>query len=140
MYNLKFGKWMPPGGHLEANELPEEAALRELSEETGCEADLITFTAPLGLMAADSLQLVAPVFMIENDIPATIKGPRHRHIDFIFAAVWRSGSLQPDGREAQNIKWFRRHELPRRDMFESSVLVADDLFIRVAARGVSGSA
>jgi 8-oxo-dGTP pyrophosphatase MutT (NUDIX family) len=32
-------KWTNPGGHLEASETPIEAALRELYEETGIEAD-----------------------------------------------------------------------------------------------------
>ena len=31
----KHNKWLPPGGHVEQNELPHEAAIREALEETG---------------------------------------------------------------------------------------------------------
>ena len=31
----KLGLWLPPGGHIEANELPDEAAVREVLEESG---------------------------------------------------------------------------------------------------------
>lgn len=31
----KLGIWLAPGGHLELNELPHEAAVREVKEETG---------------------------------------------------------------------------------------------------------
>ena len=40
IYHRKLQKWLPPGGHLEANETPPEAARREALEETGME---ITF-------------------------------------------------------------------------------------------------
>ncbi|MGE5507631.1 MAG: NUDIX hydrolase [Chitinophagales bacterium] len=39
------GEWIMPKGHLEPGETPEEAALREVREETGLEARIV---APLG--------------------------------------------------------------------------------------------
>lgn len=39
------GEWIMPKGHLEAGEGPEQAALREVREETGLEAEIL---APLG--------------------------------------------------------------------------------------------
>jgi 8-oxo-dGTP pyrophosphatase MutT (NUDIX family) len=37
----KLGLWLPPGGHIEPNELPDEAAIREVEEEAGIGIDLI---------------------------------------------------------------------------------------------------
>ncbi len=34
-FHQKLQRWLPPGGHIEPNELPDEAALREVMEETG---------------------------------------------------------------------------------------------------------
>src|SRR6187455_3088917 len=39
-------EWCLPKGHLEADETPEEAAVREVAEETGIDADVLQ---PLGV-------------------------------------------------------------------------------------------
>ena len=41
MNHKKLGKWVQPGGHIELNEDPEEAAIRETFEETGIPIKLI---------------------------------------------------------------------------------------------------
>ena len=35
VHHKELGKWLPPGGNIEANETPDEAVLREVREETG---------------------------------------------------------------------------------------------------------
>jgi len=48
-----FDKWVQPGGHIEADEAPEEAAVREVFEETGIKIKtpkllgILTETSPL---------------------------------------------------------------------------------------------
>jgi 8-oxo-dGTP diphosphatase len=37
--------WSIPGGHLEFNETPEETAIREVKEETGCDIKNVRFAA-----------------------------------------------------------------------------------------------
>ena len=37
----KLGMWLPPGGHIEKDELPDEAAVREVLEETGVKVELV---------------------------------------------------------------------------------------------------
>jgi len=36
----KLGMWLPPGGHIEEDELPDDAAVREVWEETGVRVEL----------------------------------------------------------------------------------------------------
>ena len=40
----KLCKWLPPGGHIEKNETPDDAVLREFKEEVGIDAELINKT------------------------------------------------------------------------------------------------
>jgi 8-oxo-dGTP pyrophosphatase MutT (NUDIX family) len=71
---------MPPGGHVEANEDPVEAALREVREETGLVCEIIS-TSPYHQFAYPQ-QLPAPYAILVEDIP----GPDepHKHIDLIY--------------------------------------------------------
>jgi 8-oxo-dGTP pyrophosphatase MutT (NUDIX family) len=70
-------RWLQPGGHLEAGELPFEAARREVLEETGIAPDTL-----LSRIAG----LAVPIDIDSHDIPANRrKGePAHTHHDFRF--------------------------------------------------------
>ncbi|MFH1779835.1 MAG: NUDIX domain-containing protein, partial [Candidatus Micrarchaeota archaeon] len=35
IFHKKLGLWLPPGGHINEGEMPHEAVLREVKEETG---------------------------------------------------------------------------------------------------------
>jgi 8-oxo-dGTP diphosphatase len=66
------GQWSLPGGRIEPGERIEAAALRELMEETGVEADV------LGLVAV---------------VDGLFPGAHYVLID--YAALWRSGEPRP---------------------------------------------
>src|SRR5439155_68249 len=40
-WHKRLQQWMPPGGHIEADEDPAQAVLREVAEETGLLAEVI---------------------------------------------------------------------------------------------------
>ena len=42
----KLGRWLPPGGHIEPNELPDVAAQREVDEEAGIAIRLVGARGP----------------------------------------------------------------------------------------------
>ena len=42
-YHRKLRTWLPPGGYLEKNETPFEAAIREIHEETGIQYHELEF-------------------------------------------------------------------------------------------------
>ncbi len=79
-WHRKLGQWMPPGGHIEEDELPTEAALREVQEETGLVCEIVS-TSPY-LRFAYPEQLPVPYRILLEDIP----GPDepHQHIDLIY--------------------------------------------------------
>lgn len=77
----KLGRWLPPGGHIEPGELPDDAAIREVMEETGVEAVLVS--APLNPvdLAGHPRQLARPLGIQLAEI-----GPDHQHIDLVYLA------------------------------------------------------
>jgi len=40
-HHAKLQRWLPPGGHVELDELPDDAAVREVLEETGVHVELL---------------------------------------------------------------------------------------------------
>ncbi len=95
---------MPPGGHIEADEDPVQAVLREVEEETGLVAEVIpihqfaNFTYPE--------QLPAPYTILIEDIPGP--GEPHKHIDLIYFCRPVDGSV---GSADQTLRWVSKDEL-----------------------------
>jgi len=71
---------MPPGGHIEPDEDPVQAVLREIEEETGLIAEIISTQQTAGF--AYPKQLSAPYMILVEDIPGP--GEPHKHIDMIY--------------------------------------------------------
>lgn len=74
----KLGRWFPPGGHIEPNELPDEAAVREVLEESGVQ---VALTGERALPVLEPRQLVRP-----RGIQLETIHPVHEHIDLIYFA------------------------------------------------------
>lgn len=74
----KLGMWLPPGGHIEEDELPDDAAVREVFEETGLRVEL---TGERREDVSDPVQLRRPAGVQLENI-----GPGHQHIDLIYFA------------------------------------------------------
>ncbi|HWV22735.1 MAG TPA: NUDIX domain-containing protein [Thermomicrobiales bacterium] len=109
----KLGLWLPPGGHIEPHELPDEAALREVEEESGLIIELI---GPKGVDVDDPAapqQLVRPEGIQLEDI-----SPSHQHIDLIYFArpVDAQPGIMPDVLEG--MRWLREDEFPTIELTE----------------------
>jgi len=77
-FHRKLAMWLPPGGHIEQNELPDEAAVREVFEETGLRVELVGERRE---DVEDPVQLHRPAGVQLENI-----GPDHQHIDLIYFA------------------------------------------------------
>lgn len=76
------GRWLPPGGHVDRGETPEESAVREVLEETGQRVELIDMTPHFPLRGSSRAQrLKAPLLIQVEDLGD------HRHLDFVYVAV-----------------------------------------------------
>lgn len=80
----KLGLWLPPGGHIEMHELPDDAARREAWEETGIAVRLVGSPGIKHDAPGAPRQLLRPEGVQVEDIS---HDPPHQHIDLIYFAV-----------------------------------------------------
>ena len=97
-WHRKLGMWLPPGGHIERDELPDEAAVREVLEETGVEVDLVGERRE---DVEDPVQLHRPAGVQLEDI-----GPGHQHIDLIYFARPKGSTDIRDEFSADRVGWY----------------------------------
>ena len=106
-WHPKVKAWLPPGGHIEPNEDPVQAVLREVSEETGLVARVVPTAPRLGLDYPT--QVEPPYTIMVEDIDDPIEG-FHQHIDLIYFCIVASAH----GGLNEGWLWVSRHELASR--------------------------
>ncbi len=90
VHHKASGCWVFPGGHVDPDEAPHEAAIRELREETG-----VQLTGDWARMDATPGAMPHPIPFRVSEFPAPAKPerpgkpaePAHSHIDFLYVAV-----------------------------------------------------
>lgn len=80
-WHPKVKMWLPPGGHIEPNEDPVQAVLREVEEETGVKAEVVPTGTRVELVYPE--QVHAPFTIEIEDIDDPVQG-WHQHIDMIY--------------------------------------------------------
>ena len=96
--------WVPPGGHIDRDELPHVAALREVKEETGL--DVILIHDEPTIISENAKELPGPRHLLLENI-----NPFHQHIDMIYFAKADSFDATPDSGESLELKWFSVDDL-----------------------------
>lgn len=102
------GSWSLPGGRIEWGEHPGAAALRELREETGCEAELIGLVDVVDAVFADQL--------------ADSEAPARHYVLIDYAARWLSGEPRP-GDDARDARFFAPAEIAGLNLWSETVRV-----------------
>jgi len=82
-WHRKLQLWLPPGGHIDADEDPVQAVMREVLEETGMAAEVIPHTPPRDF--SNLPQLPSPLAIIVAGVGASAGEPAHQHIDMSYA-------------------------------------------------------
>jgi len=104
VHHRALQKWLPVGGHIELDEDPEAAALREAREETGLEIQLIGERPPT--TEDGTRALISPRFLDIHRISEA-----HEHIGMIYFARVLSGDLTLAAREHFAVRWCSSREL-----------------------------
>lgn len=120
----KLGMWLPAGGHVDRDELPHAAALRETREELGLDVDLV---APREAIESETVRSIPqPQHFLLEDINVDANGEvGHQHVDFIFYGAAPSRDIDPEPGEqpAADWSWFTAGELrDQADQFPADVV------------------
>lgn len=107
IYHKKLQKWLPPGGHIEPNETPPEAARRETLEETGYRIELIQ-DEHIWIDRWNAKSIERPILCLLEEIPEHKGLAAHQHMDMIFVGT---PIAQETCKETQEIRWFGREEV-----------------------------
>lgn len=100
----KLKMWLPPGGHIDRDELPHLAAIREVKEETGLDVELIHDKPTV--LSENAQEIPGPRHLLLENI-----NPFHQHIDMIYFARSTSFEVTPDPGESLELRWFSPTDL-----------------------------
>ena len=101
----RFNTWFPVGGHLEPNELPHTAAIREAKEESGLDVELIN-------MNSDTFS-IGRVERVPSPYAIYYEGIGHEeeYLDFIYIATTTAKNPVSGKGESHTFRWFSLEEL-----------------------------
>jgi 8-oxo-dGTP pyrophosphatase MutT (NUDIX family) len=119
----KYKEWYGVGGHIELDEDPAEAAVREVKEEVGLDVDLI------GGLTLDTgsdkgyRELLPPKYMNRHDV-----GQGHEHVSLVYFGKSTTDAVVPES-SGDEWRWLNSEEiekgiLPLKDNIRAYALAA----------------
>ncbi|SDM16352.1 ADP-ribose pyrophosphatase YjhB, NUDIX family [Halogranum gelatinilyticum] len=132
----RLGIRVAPGGHVDRDELPHEAGIREVREETGLDATLVADVADVD--APDGEPLPQPAHMMLYDINVHEDGRvGHQHIDHVYFARVEARDIDPDGDDEEGPEawdWYTREDLQTSDVDPDTVQIGIEAIETVGQR------
>jgi 8-oxo-dGTP pyrophosphatase MutT (NUDIX family) len=108
-WHRRLQLWLPPGGHIDPDEDPAQAVIREVREETGITAEIVPHQPPFRF--SNVTQLPPPLSIIVADVA---EGP-HEHIDMVYALRPVPGVPRAAPEEHHDFVWLGEDALRRHD-------------------------
>ncbi len=91
-HHKKLNIWIPTGGHLEENESPLDASIRESFEETGLKLELLDDK---------------PIYLDIHNIPQYKGILKHKHFDFTYLFRYIGNEDYIISSESHDLKWIK---------------------------------
>ena len=102
----KYKTQFPVGGHVESDEFPYQAAIREAKEESGFDVELVKTEIAENYDIGRVERIPMPFCTYQC-------GSEKEFYDFSFIATIKSGELSPADGESTEFRWFGREELEK---------------------------
>lgn len=117
-FHDKYHFWAFVGGHIELDEGPIEAAIRETKEEVGLDVEIWNgnqkyfYDAHAASGAGNSLEITPPI-----GINRHFTSPMHEHINMLYFAKAKTDKVVPgEGEQQDGWKWCTKADLDQMDI------------------------
>ena len=112
VHHKKLNTWLPVGGHVELDEDPEQALMREIKEECGLDVKVVGQREDID---SDHIKsLIPPIYLDIHKITDD-----HRHIGMIYFATSDTDEVALAENEHNDIKWFATEDLDSDELLEN---------------------
>lgn len=107
----KYKIWLSVGGHVELEDDPNQAAIREVREEVGLDIELYD-SRKFKYEKDGHTELIPPQFMNRHRISDT-----HEHVTMTYFGISQTDALDVDivKEVSEELKWFSKEELVQLD-------------------------
>jgi 8-oxo-dGTP pyrophosphatase MutT (NUDIX family) len=129
----KFKFWLSIGGHIELDEDPIEAAIREVREEVGLEIKIIgNALGPNVENNRDYQYLIPPRFLGKHPVTDT-----HTHLTFVYFATTESDIISDsvlEHEKGSEVKWVSMDELEKMELVPNVRFYATEALKELAGK------
>jgi 8-oxo-dGTP pyrophosphatase MutT (NUDIX family) len=125
--------WLSVGGHIESNEDPVEAAIREVKEEVGLEVKIMgEAEGPQGglLENRNYKYIIPPRYLGRHPVSDT-----HEHIAFVYFATSPTDQIKTaaSDHEKAETRWVTKEELEKMDLVPNVRFYAEEALKELSA-------
>lgn len=104
IHHRKLDLWLPVGGHIEENETPDQALLREIKEEVGIDVEILNKSDML-LGGNVKHNLATPFYVNVHSVGD------HDHCCFYYICKALNPKQLKINKELKNFEWFTKNDL-----------------------------
>jgi len=104
IHHKKLDLWLPVGGHIEENEVPDDALIREIKEETGLDIEILN-QSNLPMEGNIKRSLAIPFYVNVHNVGD------HDHCCLFYLCKPKNPEQLKINKELKDARWFTKEEL-----------------------------